>query len=356
MGVHQTPNKKTWSEFREEYEKKIYPNLAAQSREQVTATLGHFQRIIRPGRMDKIMTQTIDTFVAVRLGERGKNPGSKLATTTINKDLRHIKAALRIAVDWGLLPKMPRIKLLREPEKLKRHVPPEHFEKLYREASLKTELPRNPGQPYEPNIWWQALLTTAYLTGWRIGELMSLRTEDVDLDAGTVITRHADNKGKRDAKVPVHPVVVEHLRRVIGAGKFVFAWTHGAKKLWEEFRRVQTAVGIHLSCLEEHEHTPACHAYGFHDLRRGFATVNAKGMKPEVLRKLMRHKSYTTTLRYINLAEQVDDAAKAIKIPELLKGMPMPPATIGDNGTAKAVGDGDDSSAKRAPADPKQEW
>lgn len=331
MGLHQPPNKNKWSKFREEYEKKVYPNMADQSREVVSASLKHFQRIIRPGRMDKITTQTIDTFVAARRAERGKNPGSKVAAATINKDLRHLKAALRVAVEWGMLPKMPRIKMVREPEKLIRYVTPEHFEKLYREASSKAELPMNPGQSYEPKVWWQALLATAYMTGWRIGELLSLRVEDVNLDAGTVITRHADNKGKRDAMVPVHPAVIEHLKLVIGNGKFVFPWTHAEGKIWDEFHRIQVAVGIHLPCREEHEHTPPCHVYGFHDLRRGFATVNAKGMKSEVLQQIMRHKSYTTTLGYINLAEQVEDAVKAIKMPEALKGTVQPPSTADSN-------------------------
>ena len=37
-------------------------------------------------------------------------------------------------------------------------------------------------------------------------------------------------------------------------------------------------------------------------------TVNAPRMKGEALQRLMRHKSYTTTLGYINLASQIDDA------------------------------------------------
>ena len=32
-------------------------------------------------------------------------------------------------------------------------------------------------------------------------------------------------------------------------------------------------------------------------------------MKPEALQKMMRHKSYKTTVGYINLATQIEDAA-----------------------------------------------
>ena len=33
-------------------------------------------------------------------------------------------------------------------------------------------------------INWRALLVTAYMTGWRIGSLLALRREDVDLETG----------------------------------------------------------------------------------------------------------------------------------------------------------------------------
>jgi len=276
MGVHQPAGRTKWSAFREEYEEKILLNLAPQSRGQVKAALDHFERLARPARMDQINTQTIDAFVATRRTEQGKRKGANVAPASVNKDLRHVKAALRIAVDWGLLPKMPKIRMVREPEKLLSYVTPEHFAKIYREACPLAELPKTPGQQYEPGDWWQALLATAYLTGWRIGELLALRAEDVDLKIGTVITRHGDNKGKRDERVPIHPVVAEHLRQVMGDGKYVFAWSHDKRALWVEFGRIQRAVGIHLPCKEEHEHTPACHVYGFHDFRRAFATVNAK--------------------------------------------------------------------------------
>lgn len=82
--------------------------------------------------------------------------------------------------------------------------------------------------------------------------MLALRVEDVDVRAGTVITRHLDNKGKRDEKGPVHPVVIEHLKQVISDGKFVFVWCHDDRALWEEFGRIRRTVRIKTTCLEGH--------------------------------------------------------------------------------------------------------
>jgi integrase len=66
--------------------------------------------------------------------------------------------------------------------------------------------------------------------------------------------------------------------------------------------------------------TDACCVYGFHDLRRAFATINAPRLKPEALQKLMRHKSYSTTLRsYVNVTDQLQAAIETMPIPPGLK-------------------------------------
>ena len=46
----------------------------------------------------------------------------------------------------------------------------------------------------------------------RLSEPSALRREDVDLDAGAAITRAGDNKENRDDRVPLHSVVIEHLK------------------------------------------------------------------------------------------------------------------------------------------------
>jgi integrase len=59
--------------------------------------------------------------------------------------------------------------------------------------------------------------------------------------------------------------------------------------------------------------------YGFHDLRRAFATMNADKLTPDALQALMRHKSYQTTQVYINMTRQMDQAVAALHVPEVLR-------------------------------------
>jgi integrase len=89
------------------------------------------------------------------------------------------------------------------------------------------------------------------------------------------------------------------------------------RSLWDEFHDIQKAAGISLKCYGDHEHTDACHYYGFHDVRRAARTYNATRMTAVALQKMMRHKSFSTTLQYINAAPQLNEAAEKVWVPAL---------------------------------------
>jgi integrase len=319
IGVHRSKSKKRWDDFVGEYESRLLSNLAMKSKCEAKQSLKNFRRVMKPGYLENIKTQTIDEFVAKRRHEKGRKPKSLVSPATINKDLRHLKAALRVARDWDYISELPKIRMLREPKKIPRFVSVEHFAVIYSKASDLARLPDTCGHSYCPNDWWKALIVTAYMTGLRIHEILALKWSNVSLRDRQALTLADDNKGKRDDKLALHPVVVEHLQALQGPSEFVFQWPHDPRTLWEEFGRIQREAGIHLHCSGKHEHTPSCHVYGFHDFRRAFATVNAPRMKPEVLQKVMRHKSYQTTLGYVNLANQVEESVLAMPIPDVLK-------------------------------------
>ncbi|MGA2035799.1 MAG: site-specific integrase [Thermoguttaceae bacterium] len=322
-GTYKSDSRKRWAKFREEWEAKIGDGMEPQSKRCTLDALKHFERIIKPGRVQRIKTQTIDEYVSKRRLEKGQKAESTVSPATVNKELRHLRAVLRVAHEWGYLPTIPKVRMVKEPEKLIQYVTPEHFAAMY----AACDAAERPGsEVYTPADWWRALLVFMYMTGWRISEPLALRWEDVSLDKAEAITWHEDNKGKRDERVPLHPIVVEHLRKLVDFGPVVFPWPHHERTLWVEFARIQQAAKneageriINLPCHEKHEHTDSCHLYGFHDFRRAFASMNAQRLTGDALQSLMRHKSYLTTKKYINMARQLDGAVEQLHVPDFLK-------------------------------------
>jgi integrase len=315
-GTYQDNSRKTWADFRREYEEKVLAGLAVGTRLAAGISLDHFERLVKPVRVATVKTTTVADFVGKRRRERGKKKGELISPATVNRDLRHLKAALAVAKEWGYLPDVPKVRMEKEPKKLPTYVTGDHFAAVYA-ACEHAALPA--GQPYPAADWWRAVVVMGYMTGWRISDMLGLRRDDLDLDAGTAVTRAADNKGKRDELVKLHPVVVEHLRKLDGFDPHVFPWDSSRRTLQTEFARVQERAGIHLPCNAGHVHSRFCYVYGFHDLRRAFATMNADKLTPDALQTLMRHKSYQTTQVYINMARQMDAAVASLHVPDVLK-------------------------------------
>lgn len=195
IGVHQPASKKLWVDFRKEYEDQVLSRLAGSSRVSIGAAFDHFERIVKPHRVESITTKTIDEFVAARQTDKGKKPDSRVSPATINKDLRHIKAALKRATEWGYLPKTPKVRMVREPEKLPRFVTVKHFELIDHTACDLATMPKFDGQAYTPAQWWKAVVVTAYMTGLRINELLAIRREDIDHDRSVLVTRPRTTRG-----------------------------------------------------------------------------------------------------------------------------------------------------------------
>lgn len=315
-GTYQAKAKVLWEDFREEYEERMLPGLSARTREEVKSAMNHFQRVLTPKRIQALTTAHIDRFIARRRTERGKKSGDTVSPATINKELRHMRAVLHVANEWGYLSGVPKFRTVKAPVKLPRYVIGDHFAGIYKacdEAKYPEKL------PYPAADWWRALLVTAYMTGWRIGEILALTREDLDMKAGAAITRAKDNKGKRDEIAKLHPVVLEHLERVASFHPKVFPWPYNKTTLYVQFAKIQEAAGIKLVCASNHTHTRYCHLYGFHDFRRAFATMNAEKLTPDALQALMRHKSYSTTQRYIAIAHQLNSAVGSLHVPDVLR-------------------------------------
>lgn len=330
-GVYDSSQDMTWAEFRKRYEAKVVSAMAGESAFLALSSLDAFERVASPNKLSRITTETVDEFRTKRLAEAVKVGGARIKATgqmptrkgperrvspaTVNKNLRYLRAALRTAGEWGLIDKVPRVRMLREPQRLATYIPEDHFAAIYAAVGAAA-VPDN-----VPNVavsdWWRGLLVFAYMTGWRIGQILALRWADVDLEGGYAITRSEHNKGKRDMRIPLHPMVVEHLRPLRGGfAPEVFPWAGTIPDLWHAFVRIQKVTKlVDGSPLPKGGRSGGW--YGFHDLRRAFATMNAAGLSVLQLQTLMQHADLTTTRKYVNMAAQLRPAVDMLHVPAI---------------------------------------
>lgn len=190
-GTYQKNSRKLWPDVRREYDERVLAGLAAITRLQAGISLNHFERLVKPVRVFALSTAHVDEFIAARRKEPGQKGGSLLSPASVNKDLRHVKAALAVTFEWGYLPAVPKFRMEKAPRKLPTYVTGEHFAALYTAGCEAARMPK--GMPYPPADWWRALLAMAYMTGWRIGDMLALRRDRLDLDAGTAVSLAEDN-------------------------------------------------------------------------------------------------------------------------------------------------------------------
>ena len=65
-------------------------------------TLKVFETVAKPKLVSAVTTDMVDQFATKRL------EGKKLSPATVNKDLRYIRAMMRVVHDWGFVSKGPR--------------------------------------------------------------------------------------------------------------------------------------------------------------------------------------------------------------------------------------------------------
>ncbi|TWT35882.1 site-specific tyrosine recombinase XerD [Posidoniimonas corsicana] len=290
-GLLQSHQRIKWVVFVEQFDRDHLATLEPTSRFQYKLSLDQFQEIVAPLYLDQVTAAAVDEFRAKRL-KNGREPA------TVNKDLRHVRCALNKAKKWGLIPQKVEVELLREPERDPEFVSDGDFALLYGACNTMKQ-PHD--RHYTAEQWWQALLVFAYMTGWRIRQILALEKANVDLEAGVAFVEAARTKGKRDARVELHPVVVQHLRPLMGFDAAVFRWPLAERGLWTHFASLKQEAGVEI---------PGA----FHRLRFGFANANVDSLPEDVLQHLMLHKDRQTTRRYINLAKRMQRQGTAEKL------------------------------------------
>jgi integrase len=261
----------------------------------------HLRPYFGEKRLDEIGPAEVEAYKAKKLEEG-------CAKKYVNNQLTVLRKLLNLAVEWGELSHTSRVRALRLPE----------HEFLFLDfTEARRFLDAAPPE-------WKTLLTLALRAGPRLGELLALKWEDLDLVSGNMVIRRSlwrdkedSPKGGRKREVPLSDDALNALKAHRGVsmmkGEYVFCDSAGKrlshKKLSKLVPRVCKKAGLAKRLT-------------MHDLRHTFAShLVMRGVTLKAVQELLGHKTLDMTLRYAHLSPDVKrDAVKLLDLqsaPEL---------------------------------------
>lgn len=231
----------------------------------------------------------------------------KLSPKTVNNNLSILSCCLKAAQEWELLEHIPRINLLK--------VPPSKFDFLS-ETEFSQLLSCATG------LWYDMILT-AGRTGMRIGELIALKTEDVDFDKRLLTVQRNNVRGfegtpknNRTRIIPLVNSVYRVLQERSRNEGYIFVDREG----------VVLKYNYCLNNLVRLCQKAGLRRIGWHDLRHTFAShLEANGATILTIRDLLGHSDIKMTMRYTH-----------VNLSSLNKAMQTLEPVFNINGTLKA--------------------
>jgi integrase len=218
-----------------------------------------------------------------------------LSAKTINNHLTVLRKLLVVAQEWGLVSQVPRIK------RMKVGVP--EFDFFNFEEANRLVAASEDG--------WRLMIVTALKAGLRLGELLALRWDDVDLVAGRIVVRRSYWKGRlttpksgKPREVPLTPGLRDVLRSARHLkGELVFSNRDGSP-----FAKGETKWPLWRACRKA-----GLRKVGWHVLRHTFAShLVMRGAPLKAVQELLGHSDIGTTMRYAHLAPGV--AASTVRL------------------------------------------
>jgi integrase len=202
---------------------------------------------------------------------------------TVNRELASIGKAFNIARnEWEWIRENPFSRVPKERENNTRY----RWLREEEEKPLLTACPE----------WLQDVVIFAIYTGMRMGEIINLEWENVDLNRRSVVLLKTKTKHPRSIPLCSKSYEILCRRRQLGNQQVntVFlngnAWRIEQSKLGKQFRTALEQAGIK--------------DLRFHDLRHTFGTRLAqKGADLFHISKLMGHQNISTTMRYLHHSE-----------------------------------------------------
>jgi integrase len=225
-----------------------------------------------------------------------------LKATTINRDLRTLRRALSLAVEWGKLDRMPKVALAKGENRR---------ERVLTEAEVACYLTACP-QP------WRDAATLIVGEGMRPGECYVLRWEHVLLNGEGGLIQIARGKSKAARRpLPMVPAVYEALkarREAQGCPTegWVFPTASASGHMEESSAKTWHAKAL-ATLAEAHKEDPGANPevkpFEPYCLRHTFGTRMAPKCDVFALARIMGHSSIAITQRYVHPQEEAIEMA-----------------------------------------------
>lgn len=164
------------------------------------------------------------------------------APRTVNERAGRIRAAWNWLARRRIVEQFPTVQNLRETKRTPKAWTREQLALLMEECDVQGG--RIAGVP--ARLWWKALHLVLFDTGARIGEILALRWEWIDLATGYVdIPAEVRKGGEKDACYQLHAETLATLAAIhLPHGELVFAWEKTESMLYIRYKRILKAAGL----------------------------------------------------------------------------------------------------------------
>ena len=233
--------------------------------------------------LSEINARRIEAYKAQKLVE-------ELSPKTVNNHLTVLRKLLSVAQEWDIIEHVPPVKWLR--------VPPQKFDFPVVSGSRASR-----GTAGRHPVELVAILV-GLRCGLRLGEIMGLRWEDVDLVSGRLVVNRTVSRGRigspkngRTREVPLGLEVLKALKdhRHL-KGELVFPSDDG-RLLY----RNETKHPVWRACKRA-----GLRLIGWHVLRHSFAShLVMRGAPIKAVQELLGHSTIEMTMRYAHLSPNV---------------------------------------------------
>jgi len=275
-------------------------------------------------RLAQITVAEVDRYRAHKLRE------GRLSPTSINKTLTRLGQILDVAEERDLIPRNP-MRVNRQRRKLRAPAPQrsyldaaEHIDALL-QAAAALDREARAGQSTHP----YAIVATLIFAGLRIGELLDLRWDDVDLALGRLRVGHSKTAaGVRE--IDLVPVLREELsvlkaQRHPDGGDLVFGTSRGRRQNPTNVRQrvLHRAIERANATLDRDDAGALPPSLTLHSMRRTYASLLfALGRTaPEVMEQI-GHADPRVTLRIYARAMR-RDATEQARLRALVQGQSL---------------------------------